>query len=148
LLRGYTSLSSSESDSLYVYVETCFQKCKDCLHDWERDVMLLRDKEYYPEWRKWFRLDSILPLKKAGEGETGIGCYNWKERTWIGWWIQKCWNWQLYKLHVNVSRKFPTGEWILFVANGEVSTETDCKEIYQIWYHECLKFSVPTIMWR
>jgi len=42
--------------------------------------MLLRDKEYYPEWRKWFRVDSILPLGKDGEGERGIGCYNRKER--------------------------------------------------------------------
>jgi len=49
--------------------------------------MFLRDKEYYPDWRKCCSLDSILPLEKAGKGERGTGCYNAKERTWIEWWI-------------------------------------------------------------
>jgi len=49
--------------------------------------MLLRDKEYYPEWRKFCCLYALLLLEKSGEVERYIGCYNRKERTWIKWWI-------------------------------------------------------------
>ena len=81
LQGGYTVLSSPESDTLYVLVGKWFWKCKDCLYNWERDVMLLRDKEYYPEWWKCCRLDAALSLEKAGEVGRSIGCYKRKERT-------------------------------------------------------------------
>ena len=64
---GDTSLYISVSDSFYVHAGKCFQKCKDCVCNWERYVLSLRDKEYFPEWCKY--LDAILPLEKGGEGK-------------------------------------------------------------------------------